>query len=49
MTFYDITGDGRLWAVRYDGEDDNELDNMFGKWNNLLWLRDFFRANKTDL
>ena len=49
MTFDEITGCGRLWAVRYDGEDDNELYNMFDKWNNVLWLRDFFRANKTDL
>jgi len=49
MTFDEITGDGRLWAVRYDGENDNELYNMFDKWNNVLWLRDFFRANETDL
>jgi hypothetical protein len=25
MTFDDITDDGRLWAVRYDGDDDNAL------------------------
>ena len=25
MTFDEITDDGRLWAVRYDGEDDNKL------------------------
>ena len=23
MTFDDITGDGRLWAVRYDGANEN--------------------------
>ena len=40
MTFDEITGDGRLWAVRYDGENDNELYNLFDKWNNVLWLRD---------
>ena len=49
MTFDEITGDSRLWAVRYDGEDDNELYNMFDKWNDVLWLRNFFIANKTDL
>lgn len=25
MTFDDITEDGRLWAVRYEGEADNAL------------------------
>jgi hypothetical protein len=25
MTFDDITGDGRLWAVRNEGNEDNEL------------------------
>ncbi len=25
MTFDDITEDGRLWSVRYDGESDNAL------------------------
>ena len=49
MTFDEITDDGRLWAVRYDGEDDNELHNLFDKWNNVLWLHDFFRANEADL
>ena len=49
MTFDEITGDGKLWAVRYDDEDDNELYNMFYKWNNVLWLHNFFRANETDL
>jgi len=49
MTFDEIAGDGRLWAVRYDGEDDNELYNIFDKWNDVLWLRDFFMANKNDL
>ena len=49
MTFDEITGDGRLWAVRYYGEDDNELYNMFDKWNDVLWLRNFFITNKNDL
>lgn len=29
MTFDDITEDGRLWAVRYDGENDNALYRIF--------------------
>ena len=49
MTFDEITGDGRLWAVRHDGEGDNELYDMFDKWNDVLWLRNFFIANKNDL
>ena len=49
MTFDEITGDGRLWAVRYDDKDDNELYIMFDKWNDILWLRNFFFVNKNDL
>ena len=33
MTFDDITGDGRLWAVRYDVLKDNELFRLFDQWN----------------
>lgn len=29
MTFDDITEDGRLWAVRYEGETDNVLYSLF--------------------
>ena len=49
MTFDEITGDSRLWAVRYDDEDDNALYNVFNKWNDVFWLRNFFIANKADL
>ena len=49
MTFDDITEDGRLWAVRYDGEDDNCLDSLFDQWNDVAWLRSFFKANSKDL
>ena len=37
MTFDDITGDGRLWAVRYDGANDNELFRLFDQWNSLTF------------
>ena len=49
MTFEDITGDGRLWAVRYDGDSDNILAMTFDKWNDHDWLRDFFKVNSCDL
>ena len=49
MTFEDITGDGRLWAVRYEGHPDNILAMTFEKWNDHDWLRDFFVANSCDL
>ena len=49
MTFDDITGDGRLWAVRYDGAIDNELFRLFGQWNDVMWLRKFFKENINDL
>ena len=43
MTFDDITEDGRLWAVRYDGEKDNALYTLFDQWNDVMWLRSFSR------
>ena len=49
MTFDDVSGDGSLWAVRYDGADKNILEITFDRWNDLDWLRDFFKANLNDL
>lgn len=49
MTFDSITPDDRLWATRYDGCVDNVLDILFDQWNNVVWLRDFFKANIEDL
>ena len=49
MTFDKITDDGRLWAVRYDGEGDNALYTLFDKWDDVVWLRQFFRDNWDDL
>lgn len=49
ITFDDITEDGRLWAVRYEGEDDNALYNLFEQWNDVAWLRSFFKENINDL
>ncbi len=49
MNFDKITEDGRLWAVRYDGEPDNELFRLFEQWNDVVWLRKFFKENWQDL
>lgn len=49
MTFDSITQDERLWAARYDGCADNALDTLFEQWNDVMWLRDFFKANLDDL
>lgn len=49
MTFDSITDDGRLWAVRYDGEVDNALYITFDRWNDVNWLRTFFKNNLEDL
>lgn len=45
MTFDDIIGDGHLWAVRYDGANDNELFRLFDQWNDVMWLRNFFKKH----
>lgn len=49
MTFEDITGDGKLWAVKYDGDQDNILAVTFERWNDVDWLKGFFIDNYRDL
>ena len=49
MTFEKIIEDGRLWAVIYDGETQNALDKLFDQWNDVMWLRQFFKENIEDL
>lgn len=49
MTFEDIAGNGKLWAVKYDGDDDNILSMTFDRWNDLDWLKSFFAVNAHDL
>lgn len=46
MKFDDITEDGRLWALRYDGEEENALYYVLDQWSDVEWLRSFFKANK---
>lgn len=49
LTFEQITENEKLWAVRYDGCLDNVLDSILEQWNDVVWLRDFFKANLEDL
>lgn len=49
MTFDCITENENLWAVRYDNCLDNVLDTVLDQWNDVMWLRSFFKKNITDL
>lgn len=49
MTFDRILENNTLWAVRYDGDEDNALRLVFNQWNDPEWLWDFFTENMTDL
>ena len=41
MIFDKITRDGRLWAVRFDENDDNEFIKTIDQWDDVQWLRAF--------
>ena len=49
MTIDKILDNNTLWAVRYDGTNDNALQLLFQQWSNPEWLVDFFLANMSDL
>ena len=49
MRFDKITEDERLWAVRYDGMDDNILYHSLHNWVDYNWLREFFVSHAGDL
>ena len=49
MNFDLITENGNLWAVRYDCCLDNVLDTILDQWNDVVWLRSFFKQNMDDL
>ena len=49
MEFDQITDNGNLWAVRYDNCLDNVLDTILDQWNDVTWLRSFFKQNIGDL
>lgn len=49
MTFDKILENKTLWAVRYDGAEDNALQQLFSQWSSPEWLVDFFLENMMDL
>ena len=49
MTFDKILDNNTLWAVRYEGAEDNALQQVFSQWSDPEWLVDFFQENMSDL
>lgn len=49
MKFDDVTGDGRLWAVKYEGQSENILTLTFRDWYDIDYLEAFFRENIADM
>lgn len=49
MKFEDVLHNGRLWAVRYDGDSQNILNKTFGQWLDIGYLQSFFDSNRNDL
>ncbi len=49
MDFHRILEDGRLWAVKYDGDEEDCFDALFNKWYDMDWLKGFFKNNLDDL
>ena len=49
MNFDLITENGTLWAVRYNTCLDNVLDTILDQWNDVVWLRSFFKQTMNDL
>lgn len=49
MKFDLITENGHLWAVKYEDCLDNVLFTLFDQWNDVKWLRAFFKNNIVDL
>ena len=49
MEFVRILDDGRLWAVRYEGEEEDCFDSLFACWYDMSWLTGFFKENLSDL
>jgi len=49
MRFEDLLGDGRLWGTIFDGKEKDALSELFDKWEDLQWLKEFFETNWMDL
>lgn len=41
MTFDRILGNGTLWAVRYDKDNENALERVLSQWSDAEWLAVF--------
>lgn len=48
MLIQRITDDGRLWAVQYPGQSEDELTRLFDEWNAPLALYTFFKEHWSD-
>lgn len=49
MTFDKVLDDGRLWAVRFNKDNENALQKVLSQWQDAEWLADFFMQNMDDL
>lgn len=49
MKIEEITRDGRLWSIKYDEAAHNALETLFGQWEDVSWLKQFFTENIADL
>ena len=49
MTFDKVLDDGRLWAVRFNKDNQNALQKVMSQWSDAGWLADFFTQNIDDL
>jgi hypothetical protein len=39
----------RLYSIHFEGMDNDELSDIFNKWNDIEYLHDFFTQHKSDL
>lgn len=37
MVIQEITNDGRLWSIKYDGAPLNALETLFDQWGDPSW------------
>ena len=49
MRFEDVIHNGKLWAVVYDGDEQDILTKTFANWLDYGFLEDFFSRNAKDL
>lgn len=49
MKFEDVLQNGKLWAVVYDGTQEDILTRTLASWINPMFLRQFFTDNQADL